>query len=323
MLRKTDFGGEGLDLVKPVITEGNIEQVSAVLADPTNAWRGETRARKMAHLRQRGKSIPKSVSMKDLDERFERLVGEDDILPVSWLRTGTRVADAVALVRQPLPATGFLISDWLFMTNWHVLNSEDVAAESELFFKYEEDENGAISPVKAACDPDRCYVSSPVDGLDYAVVALRPLADGTAPGQRFGRVPMIGSVGKAVLGQPLNIIQHPDGKSRRVAFRNNKLLSLDDERLLVYETDTLPGSSGSPVFNDRWQLVALHHASEGARDEHGVEIDVNGQPVTDDTPEYLRQWVANSGIRVSCLVKDMRERELAPSVRDLVNAALL
>jgi hypothetical protein len=25
-------------------------------------------------------------------------------------------------------------------------------------------------------------------------------------------------------------------------------------------TDTLPGSSASPVFNDSWRVVALHHA---------------------------------------------------------------
>jgi V8-like Glu-specific endopeptidase len=25
-------------------------------------------------------------------------------------------------------------------------------------------------------------------------------------------------------------------------------------------TDTLPGSSGSPVFNSSWQVVALHHS---------------------------------------------------------------
>jgi V8-like Glu-specific endopeptidase len=32
------------------------------------------------------------------------------------------------------------------------------------------------------------------------------------------------------------------------------------EHRLQYTTDTLPGSSGSPVFNDAWKVVALHHA---------------------------------------------------------------
>ena len=29
---------------------------------------------------------------------------------------------------------------------------------------------------------------------------------------------------------------------------------------LQYTTDTMPGSSGSPVFNDEWHVVAIHHA---------------------------------------------------------------
>jgi endonuclease G len=208
------------------------------------------------------------------------------------------------------------------MTNNHVLDTTDVAAGCEVLFRYEEDDGGDINPVKGACDPDRCFITSPVGDLDYTVVALRPLPDGTPPGQRFGHIPLLGAVGKAVVGQPLNIIQHPGGQSRRVAFRNNKLLSLDDERTLVYETDTKPGSSGSPVLNDLWQLLALHHASESARDANGIEIDLNGQPVTPTTPDYLRQWVANSGIRVSRLVADLQQRNLPPDVRALVDPAL-
>ena len=50
-----------------------------------------------------------------------------------------------------------------------------------------------------------------------------------------------------------------------MAFRSNLLVSLADATRLIYETDTLPGSSGSPVFNDQWQLVGLHHRTEQAR----------------------------------------------------------
>ncbi|MGL4649089.1 MAG: trypsin-like peptidase domain-containing protein, partial [Caldilineaceae bacterium] len=33
-----------------------------------------------------------------------------------------------------------------------------------------------------------------------------------------------------------------------------------------YLTDTLPGSSGSPCFNDRWEVVALHHSGGWLRE---------------------------------------------------------
>ena len=32
------------------------------------------------------------------------------------------------------------------------------------------------------------------------------------------------------------------------------------EGRVQYLTDTLPGSSGSPVFDKDWRLVALHHS---------------------------------------------------------------
>jgi V8-like Glu-specific endopeptidase len=32
------------------------------------------------------------------------------------------------------------------------------------------------------------------------------------------------------------------------------------EDRVQYLTDTLPGSSGSPVFDSEWNLVALHHS---------------------------------------------------------------
>ena len=39
----------------------------------------------------------------------------------------------------------------------------------------------------------------------------------------------------------------------------NQVVGLWEYRL-QYSTDTMPGSSGSPVFNDLWQVIALHHA---------------------------------------------------------------
>ena len=47
------------------------------------------------------------------------------------------------------------------------------------------------------------------------------------------------------------------------------------ERYVHYKTPTDPGSSGSPVFNQKWQLVALHHAASTQKQANeGVRIDV-------------------------------------------------
>ena len=59
--------------------------------------------------------------------------------------------------------------------------------------------------------------------------------------------------------EAVNIIQHPRGRRKEIAIHNNQVIRVQD-KVLHYRTDTEPGSSGSPVTNNDWQLVALHHA---------------------------------------------------------------
>jgi V8-like Glu-specific endopeptidase len=57
----------------------------------------------------------------------------------------------------------------------------------------------------------------------------------------------------------VTIIQHPSGGPKQIALNENRVTNIY-RHYLQYTTDTLPGSSGSPVFNDDWKVVALHHA---------------------------------------------------------------
>ena len=65
------------------------------------------------------------------------------------------------------------------------------------------------------------------------------------------------------------IAQHPNGRQKHLAARENRItVYLYDDDLkpteraendfLYYSTDTTKGSSGAPVFNDQWYVVALH-----------------------------------------------------------------
>ena len=44
-----------------------------------------------------------------------------------------------------------------------------------------------------------------------------------------------------------------------------------DDNVVQYLTDTMPGSSGSPVFNAAWEVVALHHSGGWFREPGGKE----------------------------------------------------
>ena len=116
------------------------------------------------------------------------------------------------------------------------------------------------------------------------------------------------SVGKAGVGDSATIIQYPDGNYQQVGLRENQILDLSDPNSMIYQTDTSPGTSGSPVFNDQWQVIALHSAGVAKKDASGNYIDKSGQhiPVVDGKVDSTRVvWVSNSGIRVSALMKQI------------------
>jgi V8-like Glu-specific endopeptidase len=56
------------------------------------------------------------------------------------------------------------------------------------------------------------------------------------------------------------VIGHPGGSAQpQFSLQDNVLLDYD-YRVLHYRSPTEGGSSGSPVFDDEWRLIGLHHA---------------------------------------------------------------
>jgi V8-like Glu-specific endopeptidase len=55
------------------------------------------------------------------------------------------------------------------------------------------------------------------------------------------------------------IIQHPGGHLKKISIQNN-FVAYADNQVLQYTTSTEPGSSGSPVFDDNFQVVGIHHS---------------------------------------------------------------
>lgn len=258
-------------------------------------------ARRFEEARTAGAEPPSDV------ERFvrEALVGTDETQPVRFLDGGAGCAQSIGRVvleqfREPL-GTGFLVSPRLLLTNQHVLKTAAMAAKSLVQFRFREGWDGDESePHEFRLQPDLLFVWSDVNELDYALVAVEPVNEEGVELHTLGFNPLIGTLGKSQQGARVNIVHHPEGKPMKVSLRQN-FLALMLDRFVHYLTDTSHGSSGSPVFNDEWEVVALHHGAVKANDDE-VALYEKIVGKTSDRP-YV-----NEGVRVSQIVGDLAAR---------------
>lgn len=219
-----------------------------------------------------------------------------DFVGVAFLAKGRRVADAVARVafRNGRPqGTGFMVAPGLFLTNHHVIESAEDAAQYCTEFDYETGLRGeSLRVTRYAFDPAACFVSDGIDGLDFTLIAVGTKIDGDKALQTFGWVPLSDAGDKHMLGEVANIVQHPNGRLKEVVLRENQLVARDElHHVLHYVADTEPGASGSPVFNNQWEAVALHHW---------------GGPWHEERNAVGTRREINEGIRISAIVKFLR-----------------
>ena len=227
---------------------------------------------------------------------FERILGQSDLLSINFLDRGRRSAEAVCRIKLPMEGgaaygTGFLVGPRLLLTNHHVLANEGEAAQAEAEFGYEHDIDGVLrAPVGFNLDPHQLFFTSAE--ADFTLVGVSPVAADGTPLDRFGWLPLIPLRAKSVDGERVTIIRHPGGAPKQIAIHASQIIKLDPKNVganldyfIHYSTDTEPGSSGSPVLNDQWQVVAVHHKAVPAPQRRG-------EPV---------EWIANEGVRVSAI----------------------
>jgi endonuclease G len=225
---------------------------------------------------------------------LEKIINTADFVGVRYLGEGVAASSAVCRIdirdeagRVVGYGTGSLVSPRLLLTNHHVLPSAQVARSSAAEFNYQDGLDGApLQPQLLPLDPDTFFVND--QERDFALVAVAAREDDLAP---YGLNRLIEAQGKALVGDFVTIVQHPRGEKKQVALRDNRIVD-ELEFFLHYEADTEPGSSGSPVFNDQWEVVALHHASV-------------------PTPEHGEGSFLNEGIRASRILQYLAEQQLA------------
>jgi endonuclease G len=284
-----------------------------------------TRGRSPELLREFMKS-PGTVGQASTDV-LEQIIGATrDFLSVEFLERGWAACRSVCRTVTRLSdgrvkyGTGFLVSPRLLVTNNHVLPDEMQAAATLAEFDFQV-RNGVALPVHAfALDPTSFFLTDAA--LDFTVVGISPAARDGRQLSDFGFCPLQGQEGKILVTEPANIVQHPAGRAKEVVVRENKLLYMLPN-FAQYCADTEPGSSGSPVFNDQWEVVALHHSGIPRTDPGGRFLKKDKQVWNQgDDPEDL-DWVANEGIRVSVIVDFIRNAKLPDAMLPLRDELLL
>jgi V8-like Glu-specific endopeptidase len=225
-------------------------------------------------------SLVQEVTIPD-EVGLERILGANNLKQISWIARGLQVSRSVCRVLTPTGlGTGFLITPGLMMTNNHVIPTADIAAESVVEFNYQHTfEGNLLATCRYKLDTGQFYTNP---ALDYTVAGV--LSDPKKPSLESWRYLLLNPHADPVPGEHVVIIQHPNGGLKQIVLTANQVVGLWDHRL-HYTTDTMPGSSGSPVFNDLWQVIAIHHA--------GGDLQVN----TKGDKRFINEGILMSAIR--------------------------
>jgi V8-like Glu-specific endopeptidase len=213
----------------------------------------------------------------------EKLIGEPTLQPLSFLEHALELAKRVAFIAIGVTTgTGFLISPRLLLTNNHVLPTAEFSENAIFRFNYQQNRKGEIGPIEDYRKEKTGLFYTNIE-LDYTIIELSG-----DPGKNHGFISTEPGTGIRC-DERVNIIQHPGGRPKQISFRNN-FVEYADNRIVQYVTHTEPGSSGSPVFNDRWELVAVHHAGGIVRE-----------------PSTQRRYSRNEGIAIQAILGSLPE----------------
>jgi hypothetical protein len=230
----------------------------------------------------------------NLRARIEALYNHRSYLQkVNSLIEGAKAASAVCRIDFDMrgEGTGFLVAPDLILTNYHVMvppwyRGDINARAQKCEVKFGVIEGSSTGQHFKLHPTDWLCAESEPEDLDFIL-------------QRLDRsVTIVDQIAPLTLGQHpiqpdefVNILQHPNGRSMEVSLRFNQVVRVNEKRI-YYLADTEDGSSGSPVFDDQWRLVAIHH-SGGELDQAGnLTIPANSgvpiKPIYEQIAGYLK-----------------------------------
>lgn len=227
--------------------------------------------------------VSEVVEAEDIDpEHLEKVLGDTGPETLDWFKLGISRANSVASVVDETgrrTGTAFVVSakslglaepddGLLMMTNYHVMNERGAGSAllpEDAFVRFE-----AIRNDKYKVEEILFESSYLRGGLDAAIFRIscdrNDVKDAKALPVEFR------DLDHPVKNARVYIIGYPLGGELKISFQDNKLLDhecngatsppVPERRRLHYFAPTEPGNSGSPVFDQNWKCIGLHHAGK-------------------------------------------------------------
>jgi V8-like Glu-specific endopeptidase len=235
-------------------------------------------------------------------EILEKLVRRNPSIfsdPAAWRQAMVRAESVVCRIESPegVPvATGFLVGPDLVLTNQHVREKADFdkrPADARFRFGYRVREDRTTDGGTLHELAKNWYVHhSGVDKLDYALVRLAEKA-GDEPIGSYENAParawLSAGANQPLPDQSVYVIQHPKGDTLKVAEGTLRV----NDGWMDYDVNTEPGSSGSPVLDNRWELIGLHSREGAGEVNRGVSMMAIHKDLPDSVRNLLKPRRAN------------------------------
>jgi hypothetical protein len=232
----------------------------------------------------------------------EKVFGTDDAKTYEWYMKGASRCLPVARIGKEASkgiGTGFLLDgqhlhaslqdELVLLTNAHVVSDDETDREA-----LRPEESMVTFEVLGIQEPftiASLFYTSPFKELDVSVLRFSQ-ADNERlrhklEEKKIDLFPISQKRFNPNGEERLYIIGHPAGGILQLSLQDNELLDYEG-RLLHYRTPTTGGSSGSPVFDDDWKLVGIHHSGND-----------NMRKLNNKAGSYQ----ANEGIRINHIIE--------------------
>jgi hypothetical protein len=237
-----------------------------------------------------------SVGMTSLGgPALEKFVTDNQVLlnPVVWRKGQIESEWRVCRIDRygDGQGTGILVGPDLVLTNYHVVralidkpgerdkwcarfdhkiadNGRDILPGITIDFAVEWNvDSSPYSDVDTQPDPKSGTPTN--DELDFALIRIaRPIGnEPLAPTSEHvrGWIALRATAIDFATTKMVAILQHPRARPMKLALGTSEKLALNTARNRVrHGIPTEEGSSGSPLFDQEWNLIALHHAGDPA-----------------------------------------------------------